>query len=293
MAQEDVFEQHRPLLFGLAYRMLGSVMDAEDIVQEAFLRWHTAVTAEDAEPVRSPRTYLCTIVTRLCIDHLRSARAQRESYIGVWLPEPLVATEKTAVSDSAELAESLTMAFLMVLERLQPVERAVFLLRQVFDYEYAEIARIVGKSEANCRQIMRRAREHLAAGRQRSSLSAEQQERLTREFLRACMSGDLEGLMGMLADDVVLYADGGGKRAAPRTPVHGPDTIARFFVGSLRAVPAGFTVHFVWVNGAPGLVSYVDGAPDTALALDWAGDRVRGIYIVRNPEKLRAVPPAT
>src|SRR3712207_531200 len=163
MTRDEIFEQHRSLLFGLAYRMLGSVMDAEDVVQDAFLRWHAATAKEGASTVHSPRTYLCTIVTRLCIDHLRSARAQREAYVGVWLPEPIVAPDPSDLSAEVELAESLSLAFLTLLERLRPLERAVFLLRQVFDYEYAEIASIVGKSEENCRQIMRRARAHLLA----------------------------------------------------------------------------------------------------------------------------------
>ncbi len=289
MTAEEVFEAHRPLLFGLAYRMLGSAMDAEDIVQEAYLRWHAATTTADAEPIHFPKTYLCTIVTHLCIDQLRSARVQRETYVGVWLPEPLVAPELTDLDATAELAESLSVAFLTLLERLQPVERAVFLLRQVFDYDYAEIARIVGKSEDNCRQIMRRARQHLSIEQPRSSVSARERERLTNQFLRACMQGDVDGLVSMLADDVTLYGDGGGKRAAPRVPVRGAATVARFLIGSLRTVPAGFTVQLARVNGAPGLVSFVGGAIDAVLSLDWAGARVRGIYIVRNPDKLHAV----
>ena len=292
MTRDEVFEAQRTQLFGLAYRMLGSVMDAEDVLQEAYLRWHAATAGAGGDPVRSPRTYLWTIVTRLCIDHLRAERARRESYVGVWLPEPLVDRDTPDPGSAAELAESLSVAFLLLLERLRPLERAVFLLRQVFAYEYAEIAVVVGRSEAYCRQIMRRARQHLAAQRLRSPVSAERQARLTDQFLRTCMSGDMEGLVTLLADDIVLAADGGGKRPAPPAPLHGPVTVARFLIGSLRSVPAGFRVRMALVNGGVGLVSYVDRVVDAVLSLDMMGDRIQGIYIVRNPDKLHAVPPA-
>lgn len=200
----EAFNEHRPLLFAIAYRMLGSVMDAEDMVQETFIRWQQ--TSEQA--VKSTKAYLTTIVTRLCIDQLHSARVQREQYIGPWLPEPIVTETATDPSALAELADSLTVAFLVLLERLSPLERAVFLLREAFGYEYTEIGRIVEKSATNCRQIARRARQHLAAQRPRFQASLQQQEQLTRKFMRACHQGDLQSLLDLLAKDITLWTYG-------------------------------------------------------------------------------------
>ena len=235
MARIEDFERHRSLLFSIAYRMLGSVADAEDVVQEAYLRWQQAPEAE----VRSPRSYLSTVVTRLSIDRLRSARARREEYVGPWLPEPLVSERAEEVAVLDELGESLSTAFLVVLESLNPVERAVFLLREVFDYDYEEISRILGKSEDNCRQIAHRARQSVAARRPRFERSPEQEERLSRQFLEACMSGDMEGLISLLSEDVTLWSDGGGKVAAAPYPIYGPERVARFLLGVLRTVPPG------------------------------------------------------
>ncbi len=289
MARTEDFERHRSLLFSIAYRMLGSATDAEDIVQEAYLRWQRAPEAE----VRSPKSYLSAVVTRLSIDRLRSARVQREEYVGPWLPEPLVSEGTEEVAYSIELDESLSMAFLVLLESLNPVERAVFLLREVFDYDYEEISRIVGKSEANCRQIARRARQSVAARRPRFERSPAQEVRLTERFVEACMSGDMEGLVGLLSEDVTLWSDGGGRVAAAPYPIHGPESVARFLLGVLRTVPPGFTARPVRINGGPGVVGYVDGHPTGVVALDVADGRLRGVRIVVNPEKLRAVPPAS
>jgi RNA polymerase sigma-70 factor, ECF subfamily len=289
MARTEDFERHRSLLFSIAYRMLGSATDAEDIVQEAYLRWQQAPEAE----VRSPKSYLSAVVTRLSIDRLRSARVQREEYVGPWLPEPLVSEGTEEVAYSIELDESLSMAFLVLLESLNPVERAVFLLREVFDYDYEEISRIVGKSEANCRQIARRARQSVAARRPRFERSPTQEVRLTKRFVEACMSGDMEGLVGLLSEDVTLWSDGGGRVAAAPYPIHGPESVARFLLGVLRTVPPGFTARPVRINGGPGVVGYVDGHPTGVVALDVADGRLRGVRIVVNPEKLRAVPPAS
>ena len=289
MARIDDFESHRPLLFSIAYRMLGSVAEAEDIVQEAYLRWREAPEAE----VRSPKAYLSAVVTRLSIDRLRSARARREEYVGPWLPEPLVSERAEEVAVLDELDESLSMAFLVLLESLNPVERAVFILREVFDYDYDEIARIVGKSEANCRQIAHRARQSVAARRPRFERSPEQEERLTQQFVEACMNGDMEGLISLLSEDVTLWSDGGGKVAAAPYPIHGPERVARFLLGVLRTVPPGFFARPTWVNGGPGVVGYVDGHPTSVVALDVADGRLRGVRIVVNPEKLQAVPPAS
>jgi RNA polymerase sigma-70 factor, ECF subfamily len=288
MARAEDFEQHRSLLFSIAYRMLGSVADAEDIVQEAFLRWREVPEAE----VRSPRSFLSAVVTRLSIDWLRSARARREEYVGPWLPEPLLSERAEQVAVLDELDESLSMSFLVLLESLNPVERAVFLLREVFAYDYEEISHIVGKSEANCRQIAHRARQSVAARRPRFERSPEQVERLTRQFVEACMNGDMEGLVGLLSEDVTLWSDGGGKVAAAPYPIHGLERVARFLLGVLRTVPPGFSARRVRINGGPGVVGYVEGHPTSVVALDVADGRLRGVRIVVNPQKLRTIPPS-
>jgi RNA polymerase sigma-70 factor (ECF subfamily) len=289
MARTEDFERHRSLLFSIAYRMLGSVTDAEDIVQEAYLRWQEAPETE----VRSPKSYLSAVVTRLSIDRLRSAQAQREEYVGPWLPEPLLTDRAEEAVDPSELGESISMAFLVVLESLNPVERAVFILRGVFDYDYEEISRIVGKREDNCRQIARRARQAVTDRRPRFERSIEQEERLTRGFLEACTSGDMEGLISLLSEDVTLWSDGGGKVAAAPYPIHGPERVARFLLGVLRMVPPGFYARPVRINGGPGVVGYVDGHPTSVVALEVADGRLRSVRIVVNPDKLRAIPPSS
>ena len=282
----EVFERNRPLLFSISYRMLGSVMEAEDVVQEAFLRWQQAPEDE----VRSPSSYLSTVVTRLCIDRLRSARARREKYVGPWLPEPLL--EDQEIAGTADLEDSLSMAFLVLLESLTPVERAVFLLREVFDYEYAEIASLVGKSEVNCRQISRRARQSLAARRPRFESSPEQEERLMGSFLRASLSGDVEALLALLSEDVTLYSDGGGKTQAALKPIYGADRVARFLSGILRKAPPDLAVRQTRVNGRPGLVGYFgDGSPQSVVTLEVGEGSITAIRLVVNPEKLGNVPP--
>ncbi len=280
-----VFDPHRPLLFSIAYRMLGSVMDAEDVVQEAYLRWQRAPEAE----IRSPRAYLSAIVTRLCIDQLHRVKARREEYVGPWLPEPLP-TEPAP--DVTAVDASLSMAFLVLLESLTPTERAVFILREVFDYDYDEISRLVGKGEANCRQIARRARQSVAARRPRFESSPEQEERLMESFLDACLGGDMEALLALLSEDVALWSDGGGKTRAALNPIHGAEKVARFFFGVLRKAPPGFVVRRASINGRPGLVGYFgDGRPHSVAAFDVAEGSIRAIRLVVNPEKLRAVPP--
>ena len=288
--RNEVFDRHRPLLFSIAYRMLGSVMDAEDVVQEAFVRWRRASETE----VRSPKAYLSAVVTRLCIDQLRAARARREEYVGPWLPEPLAAAPGGETGpEAALLDESLSMAFLVLLESLNPTERAVFLLREVFDYDYPEISRLVGKSEANCRQISRRAREAVAARRPRFERSPEQEERLTERFVEACTSGDLEGLISLLSEDVTLWSDGGGRVRAALNPIYGADRVARFLVGILRDVSAGFAVRLARVNGGPGVLAYEGEHPMGVVSLEVSDGRIQAVRIVVNPEKLRNVPPLT
>jgi RNA polymerase sigma-70 factor (ECF subfamily) len=287
MDRVATFEQHRPLLFSIAYRMLGSASDAEDLVQDAFLRWQHAADAD----IASPRAWLSTIVTRLAIDHLRSARVQRETYIGPWLPEPLVTEQAPGASERLALAESLSMAFLVMLETLGPVERAVFLLREVFDYDYEEIAAIVGKSADNCRQMLHRARQHLVAGRPRFAPSPEEHTRLTQQFLATAATGDLPALVALLAEDVTLWSDGGGKTTAARNPIHGPDRVARFITGVMRKAPREMgDVRMTQVNGEQGLVGYVDGQARFVVSLEVRDERVQAVRIVVNPDKLRTIP---
>jgi RNA polymerase sigma-70 factor (ECF subfamily) len=284
----EVFASVRPMLFSIAYRMLGSVMDAEDLVQDAYLRWEEAPETD----VRSPRAYLATIVTRLAINQLRSARTKRETYVGPWLPEPLV-TEETP--DTVELAESLSMAFLVLLERLAPIERAAFLLHEVFDFEYTEIARVVDKTEANCRQLVARARKRIGSSRARFEADPAQAKRLVERFTEASLAGDLEGLVAVLAEDITLWADGGGKvPGAALKPVHGAASVARFALGVVgRFVPAETTVRQTEINGQPGFIAYVSGRPLSALIFDIRDDRIRTIYAVGNPDKLQALSPAS
>jgi len=278
-----VFDQYRPLLFSIAYRMLGSATDAEDVVQDAFLRWLQA----NGDEVRSPKAYLSTVVTRLCIDQLRSARAQRETYVGPWLPEPISTSRSSEGGDTAVLAESLSFAFLVMLENLGPLERAVFLLRTVFSYEYAEIAAIVGKSEANCRQILHRAQEHLENRRPRFEVSRDEQERLATTFMTASLDGDMQGLLDLLTEDIVFVADSGGNARAALKPVHGPDRVARGMLGSLRPLLADLEARLQEVNGSPAIVGYLAGRPYAVAIFELAGPKIRRIYTVVNPDKLR------
>src|SRR5215204_705634 len=232
MDESATYQELRPLLFSIAYQMVGRVSEAEDLVQEAFLRFHRALAG--GTEVASPKAYLSAVTTRLAIDHLRSARTRREQYVGDWLPEPLVTGEAADPAAHAETADSLSLAFLVLLERLSPVQRAVFLLHEVFGYPYAEIAGLVGRSEDTCRQVAARARRHVEAGRPRFEASRRQREELARRFFAAIDQGDTEGLVGMLATDAVLHGDGGGKAPALAAPVHGAERIARFLTGLAR-----------------------------------------------------------
>ena len=280
------FNQYRSLLFAIAYRMLGSVMDAEDMVQETFLRWQTV----SKQGIKSTKAYLTTIVTRLSIDHLRSARVQREQYIGPWLPEPIV-TEKSADPIAlAELSDSLAMAFLVILERLSPVERAVFLLREVFDYDYGEIGRMVEKSPANCRQIARRARLHLTHEKSRFQAPPAQQEQLTHQFMQAFSQGDMAGLLNILAEDVTLWSDGGGKVTAALKPLQGAQKVAGFLKAIHRRADKLGEVRRaepVQINGQPGIRYFLAGAVESLATLAIVNDRIQAIYFVRNPDKLK------
>lgn len=281
------FRQHRPLLLSLAYRMLGSWADAEDIVQETYVRWQQTSEQE----IDSPRSFLVTITSRLCINQLQSARVKRETYVGQWLPEPVLtpAGDPTA---SARLDESLSMAFLVLLERLTPAERAVFLLREVFEYDYDAIAPIVGQSPTACRQILHRARQHVANVRPRFPSSPQQREGLARRFVAASLHGDMQGLLELLADEIVLYADGGGKAAAVPQPVRGPDRVARLLINARRKfVPESAEPHLLPINGELGVVTYLAGRPRSVVTFAMAGDRITAIYLVTNPDKLARLPP--
>ena len=282
-AQQEVFDQHRSYLFSLAYRMTGSRADAEDLLQEAFLRWRRAA----GEEIRVPRAFLTTVVTRLAITHLESARVRREEYVGQWLPEPVVTTE---ARDPAELAESLTMAFLVLLESLTPVERAVFLLHEVFDYSHAEAAGIVGKSEEACRQILRRAKQAVEERRPRFETQPGAAARLTAQFAEAVARGDVDGFLSLLHEEAVAYSDGGGRTRAALNPIYGRDRVARFLAGIVRKGGGDLRRRLVEINGRPGLLGFRDGEAQTAVVLDIDGDRIRTIYIVVNPDKLQHLP---
>jgi RNA polymerase sigma-70 factor (ECF subfamily) len=252
MNRLELFDRYRSLLFAIAYRMLGSVTEAEDIVQEAWIRWQHTESI-----VQSPKAFLSRIVTRLCIDYLRSARIQRELYTGTWLPEPLT-TERIDVEDRAELAESLSFAFLMLLECLSPTERAVFLLREVFDYEYAAIAKTVHKSIPNCRQIVRRARQHLALNRP-TLTNFDGRDLLVERFLACWERGDLPGLMTLMAADVTFWSDGGGKVVAAQKPLQGCQKVARFLVAIRRSrLTPTLVSQVITVNGQSGIINIVD-----------------------------------
>ena len=292
MSTARLFQELRPGAFALAYRMLGSVTEAEDVVQEAFLRLHR--TLAEGERLSSPRAYLSTVVTRLCIDQLRSARVRRERYVGEWLPEPLLASDDADPARQAELADSLSLAFLVLLESLSPEQRAAFLLREVFDYPYEEIARIVGKSEDNARQLVARARRQVEERRPRFEASRERRQALAQRFFAAAVDGDLAALEELLAHDVMLHGDGGGKAPALAHPVHGRAKVARTLLAWVRAGAriGGVSLRSAEVNGQPGaLVLDPEGRLVNVLALDVADGQVQAIRSVVNPDKLRHLGP--
>jgi RNA polymerase sigma-70 factor, ECF subfamily len=275
-----IFEAERPRLFGIAYRMLGSVREAEDVVQDAWIRWERA----DRDAVENPAGYLVQTVTRLSVDVLRSAHARRIEYVGPWLPEPLVQDAEDPHA-AQELADDLSQAFLLMLERLAPTERAVFLLRESFGFSYREIASVVGKSEENCRQIERRARQRLG-GEPIRQADPQEHDRLLYSFLQATREGDLEGLMAVLSENVVALSDSGGRVSAARNPVHGPLNVARFFVGLARKAPEQTEFRLVRVNGRTGLAIFLDGQMFSVLAIHVENGRIAQLLTMRNPEKL-------
>src|SRR5690348_1897836 len=297
-AAETAAAGYRPLLFSIAYGMTGSVGDAEDIVQDAFLGLTRARQAGTV--VADLKAYLTTAVTRLGISYLSSARVRRERYVGDWLPEPVVVPAEPGPAEHAELADSLSMAFLVLLEALSPVERAVFMLREVFAYGYPDVARITGKTEVNCRQIFARARQRLAAGGQaRDSVPAPARraegEELARRFFEAAAGGDMDALLGMLAPDVVLHADGGGKTQTIGKPLAGREHVTRMLVGLLRrARSMGVSMRLAWVNGQPGAVFYdAEGRVISVIELDVANGVVQAMHAVVNPDKLGHLGPVS
>jgi RNA polymerase sigma-70 factor, ECF subfamily len=289
------FEHYRPLLFSIAYRMTGSAMDAEDIVQEAYLRYQ----AVPREEIEMPKAYLTTIVTRLALNQLSSARAQRETYLGPWLPEPIISTDTAVPPDpardplrAAEDYDSISMAFMVLLENLTPAERAVFILREVFEYPYDEIAAILDKSETACRKLLSRAKSYIAANRPRFEAKEDEHLRLLEEFIASTADGDLEGLTSLLAEEATMWADGGGKaRGAATRPVYGREAVARFLIGvSARFTPVDARVTVATVNGRPALVVRNGrNEPAFVVAIETSGGKIQKIWAMANPDKLRGV----
>jgi RNA polymerase sigma-70 factor (ECF subfamily) len=284
--QTDPFEEYRSLLFAMAYRMLGSAMEAEDIVQEAYLRYRAA----PPESIRALKSFLTTIVHHLCLDYLKSAQARRENYVGPWLPEPVITDEGASpLSPLRQIAEreSISMAFLVLLESLSPLERAVFLLREVFDYEYDEIAQITGRSEPACRQLFSRAKKHIQQQRPRFPASPEAHARIVGRFLDAFVAGDIDSLMSLMAEDVTAWSDGGGKvLGAARQPIHGREKVARALIVNASHAPEGITVEVIEANGLPAILIRLEEQIVGIVTLEAEGDFIRAIRAVANPDKL-------
>jgi len=282
----SVFEGHRALLFGIAYRMLGSVADAQDMVQECYLRWHQSA----GEVIRSPQAWLTTVITRLCINHLQTARVKRETYVGPWLPEPLIDEAAKDPAHTSMLADSLSLAFLVLLETLSPDERAVFIRREGFECEFADIAASVGKSEENCRQILARARKRIEEGRPRYDASRADADKIVGPFVAALRDGDLETMLTRLADNVVLVADAGGRPGALLKPLHGAGPVAHAMLNATKRTGGnGADVQPATVNGLPGFVRFNDDRAQAVLAFGVAGGRIAAVFVISNPDKLRHI----
>lgn len=282
----DAFAKLRPRLFAIAYRMLGTRADAEDVLQDAWLRWHQA----DQAALQSAEAWLVTVVTRLAIDRLRAAKTEREAYVGWWLPEPLVELDERTPEAAAELAGELSVALLWVLERLSPEERAAYLLRQVFDHDYDEIAVLLGKSEAACRQMVHRAAERLQQERPRFEVPKDAHQRLVARFMLAARSGEREAIKDLLADNVQLVGDGGGKVPSFMKILRGAHRIANLYWALWKKNPGRVVYRMAQLNGEPGLLRYVDGRLESAQAFVTNGERIVAIYAVRNPDKLTGIP---
>jgi RNA polymerase sigma-70 factor (ECF subfamily) len=293
MTDTEAFQSYRPLLFSIAYRMLGSASEADDVLQDAYLRYAGAQSRGEAlHQVRSLKAYLSTIVTRLCLDRLKAARTVREQYLGPWLPEPVLTQDDDPQGD-AERHESITLAFLVLLEALTPQERAVFLLREVFEYEYAEIAEILDLSAANCRQLFHRAKGRVAEGRPRFRPAPERQRQLVERFLAATQRGDMQALTSMLAQDATFWGDGGGKAPSALRPIHGGDAVAKLLIGLARNIERTLNTAFADlrfdladVNGEAAVLLWVRERLDTVFVYSAIDDRVTAIRAIRNPDKL-------
>ncbi|WP_280396135.1 RNA polymerase sigma-70 factor [Nocardia brasiliensis] len=282
--QQDPFLEHRRLLFATAYRMLGTVTDAEDVLQDTWLKWHET----DQATVRHPKAYLVRTVTNLSLNRLTSARATRENYVGPWLPEPLLTAPN--VAEETELADTVSTAMLVILETLTPVERAVFVLREVFGYTHAEIADTLDRPEATIRQIAHRARGHVQSRRPRVDTDKAERDHITAQFMAACAGGDLNALMDLLAPDVTLWSDGGGIVTAARRPLHGPDHVARWILGVLaKPVSAGIELESAYVNGELGALTCLDGNPGGAFTYDIVDGRIQNLRFQVNPTKLKGL----
>ena len=285
----ESFETYRPYLFSIAYRMLGSAMDAEDMVQETYLRYQTT----PAEPIRSLKAYLTTIIIRLCMDQLHLARRKREVYVGPWLPEPILTTTTPSSEDPAERVdreESISLAFLVLLEQLQPFERAVFLLREVFEYAFAEIASMLGKSEAACRRSFSRAKQHLKEHRPRFPASLETHRELLSGYFQAVENGEMTALQNLLAEEVTLWADSGGKvKGAALRPISGRDAVARFSVGTKRFLPEDYRVEMAEVNRQPALIFRTGDQALLVLTIEVEEGHIQAIRLIANPEKLARI----
>ena len=281
------FDQYRGLLFSIAYRMLGTIADAEDMLQETFIRWHRSADQD----IRSPRAFLVTIIRRLCMNHLQSARVQREEYVGQWLPEPLLTDPINDPLKALKIDESLSMAFLVILERLTPVERAVFLLHEVFNYKHTEIAEILDQSESNCRQVLRRARQHVGAVGRRFKPSTQDNTDLLDRFLQATRTGDMDGLLALLTRDVVLHSDGGGKAVALPKQIKGAEKVARGILhGMQNRVPKEVIGHVAQINGKRAVIGYLHGKPFSVVSVNISGGRIKDVFVVTNPDKLAHLP---
>ncbi len=283
--ETNQFETYRPLMFSIAYRMLGSATEAEDIVQEAYLRYQSATPGE----IMSHKAFLSTIVTRLCLNQLQRARVQRETYVGPWLPEPVLTDSDgiTEPAQQAELHDSLSLAFLVLLEQLTPLERAVFLLREVFSYDYAEIAEMIDKEEAACRQMFSRARKHISEHRPRFKPNKEKHRRMLDQFIESVGTGNLDDLMQLLSEDVVLWADGGGKvRGAAIYPLHGPEAVAKFVSATRRLLPETYQAELAEVNGELALILREQEKVFLVLSISETADRITEIRAMGNPDKL-------
>lgn len=284
----EVFEEHRPVLLGVAYRMLGRVADAEDVVQDAWLRW----SAADRADVRDPRAYLVRVTTRLALDRLRQIKTRNEAYVGPWLPEPYVTEFGDTAPDTAEravLADSVSLAVLVVLESLSPLERAVFVLREAFGYPHAEIAAMLDRAEPAVRQLAGRARRHVEERRPRYDVDPAERRDLTERFLAAAGDGDLDGLMALLAPDVRLVGDSGGKAQAPLRVLQSADHVGRFLIGAARKGIPDMSYRFLELNGGPAVLVLSGDKPDSVFQLDVLDGRVQAVYVIRNPDKLRSL----